>query len=88
MGETPDLVTVLAICAGAVGKRLHGAEVVISEELYRHMIEQPGLPVWTHRNPHGGVFYVAKAWAVEEATGISLPAIVSGIVGEVLRYVH
>lgn len=83
-----DPVEVFAALAGEVGKGLHGAAVVIPEALYRHMIEQPGLPVWTHRNPNGGFFYVAEAWAIEEASGIDLSELISEIMVEALRYVR
>lgn len=52
------------------------------------MIEQPGLPAWTHRNPKGGLFYVAEAWAIEEASGIDLSALVSAPFMEALSYVR
>ncbi len=88
LGARTDPVWVFAILAGEVGKRLHGADVAIPEELYRRMIEQPGLPAWTHRNPDGGLFYVAEAWAIEEASGIRLPDLVTEPLMEALRYVR
>lgn len=87
-GASIDPAEVFATLAGEVGKRLRMTDMAIPEELYRRMIEQPGLPAWTHRNSNGGVFYVAKAWAIEEASGIDLSELISEIMVEALRHVR
>lgn len=78
VGEALDPVTVRAALSGELGTRLGAAEVCIPEELFHLITQQPGLPAWTHRNPNGGLFYVAKVWALAEASGIDLRPIVCG----------
>ena len=69
---------VIAALVGELSKRLHGEDIIFTEELFRHMTGENTLPAWAHRVPDGRVFYLGKAWAVAEAAGIDLSPLVCG----------